>query len=115
MRVAPSALAGQRDVLFRKAWPVGIAAIAVATINVFLFAFDRPWTASDGMRNWGDWLFTGLRLLDRPDLVAPWLHSGSLLNLGVLLGGAAAALSAREFGIRVPARGELAKGAVVAR
>ena len=111
-RVAPSALAAQRDVLFGKAWPVGIAAVVVATINVFLFAFDRPWTASDGMRNWGDWLFTGLRVLDRPDLVAPWLHSGSLLNLGVLLGGAAAALSAREFGVRVPARGELAKGAV---
>ena len=110
--MAPSGLAAQRDVLFRKAWPVGIAAVVVATINVFLFAFDRPWTASDGMRNWGDWLFTGLRLLDRPDLVAPWLHSGSLLNLGVLLGGAAAALSAREFGIRVPAPGELAKGAI---
>ena len=105
------ALEAQREALFGRAWPVGIAAVVVATINVFLFAFDRPWTASDGMRNWGDWLFTGLRVLDRPDLVAPWLHSGSLLNLGVLLGGAAAALSAREFGVRVPARGELAKGA----
>jgi uncharacterized membrane protein YedE/YeeE len=84
----------------------------VATINVFLFAFDRPWTASDGMRNWGDWLFTGLGVLDRPDLVAPWLYSGSLLNLGVLLGAAAAALTAREFAIRVPAGGELAKGAL---
>ena len=108
----PSALGAQREVLFGRSWPVGIAAVVVATINVFLFAFDRPWTASDGMRHWGDWLFTGLRIMDRPDLVAPWLHSGSLLNLGVLFGGAAAALSAREFGIRVPAGGELAKGAV---
>jgi uncharacterized membrane protein YedE/YeeE len=98
--------------MFGQAWPVWGAAIVVATINVFLFAFDRPWTASDGMRNWGDWLFTGLGVVDRPDLVAPWLYSGSLLNLGVLLGGAAAALSAREFAIRVPAGGELAKGAV---
>jgi uncharacterized protein len=110
--VAPSAFQAQREALFERGWPVGIAAVVVATINVFLFAFDRPWTASDGMRNWGDWLFTGLRILDRPDLVAPWLHSGSLLNLGVLLGGAAGALASREFGIRVPARGELAKGAV---
>jgi uncharacterized membrane protein YedE/YeeE len=98
--------------LLERAWPVWGAAIVVATINVFLFAFDRPWTASDGMRNWGDWLFTGLGIIDRPDLIAPWLYSGSLLNLGVLLGGAAAALSAREFAIRVPARGELVKGAV---
>jgi uncharacterized protein len=107
-----AALEAQRTALFGRAWPVWGAAIMVATINVFLFAFDRPWTASDGMRNWGDWLFTGLGVLDRPDLVAPWLYSGSLLNLGVLLGGAGAALSAREFAIRVPAGGELAKGAV---
>jgi uncharacterized membrane protein YedE/YeeE len=94
------------------AWPVWGAAIVVATINVFLFAFDRPWTASDGMRNWGDWLFTGLGIIHRPDLVPPWLYSGSLLNLGVLLGGAGAALCAREFAIRVPAGGELAKGSI---
>ena len=107
-----AALRAQRDALLGRAWPVWAAAIAVGTINVFLFAFDRPWTASDGMRNWGDWLFTGLGLLERPDLVAPWLYSGSLLNLGVLLGGAAAALAAGEFAVRVPAGGELAKGAV---
>ena len=47
----------------------------------------------------------------RPDLIAPWLYSGSLLNLGVLLGGLAAALLSREFAIRVPPRGELVKGA----
>ena len=105
-------LEAQWRTLSGRAWPVWGAAIIVATINVFLFAFDRPWTASDGMRNWGDWLFTGLGVLDRPDLVAPWLSSGSLLNVGVLLGGAAAALTAREFAIRVPARGELAKGAL---
>jgi len=81
-------LEAQWRTLSGRAWPVWGAAIIVATINVFLFAFDRPWTASDGMRNWGDWLFTGLGVLDRPDLVAPWLSSGSLLNLGVLLGGA---------------------------
>lgn len=109
---AASAVRSQYEALFGRAWPVWAAAIVVATINVFLFAFDRPWTASDGMRNWGDWIFTGLGMIDRPDLIAPWLYSGSLLNLGVLLGGAAAALSAREFAIRIPARGEVLKGAV---
>ena len=68
----------------------GAPRILVATVNVFLFAFDRPWTASDGLRNWGDWVLTGLGLVQRPDLIAPWLYSGSLLNLGVLLGGLAA-------------------------
>ena len=48
----------------------------------------------------------------RPDLIAPWLYSGSLLNLGVLLGGCAAALLSREFAVRVPVRGELVKGGI---
>ena len=98
--------------LFGGPWPVWGAALLVAIINVFLFAFDRPFTASDGVRNWGDWALTGLGVLSRPDLVAPWLYSGSLLNLGVIVGALGAALLSREFAIRVPARGELVKGAV---
>jgi uncharacterized membrane protein YedE/YeeE len=97
--------------LFRRPWAVWGSALLVATVNVFLFAFDRPWTASDGMRNWGDWMLTGLGIVRRPDLIAPWLYSGSLLNLGVLLGGCTAALLSAEFAIRVPPPGELAKGA----
>jgi uncharacterized protein len=104
------ALSAQYTAVFGRPWPVWGAALLVATINVFLFAFDRPWTASDGLRNWGDWALTGLGLAPRPDLVAPWFYSGSLLNLGVLLGGLTAALLSREFAIRVPPRGELVKG-----
>ena len=102
----------QYAALFGRPWPVWGAALLVATINVFLFAFDRPWTASDGVRNWGDWVLTGVGVITRPDLIAPWLYSGSLINLGVLLGGFTAALLAREFAIRVPPRGELVKGAL---
>jgi uncharacterized membrane protein YedE/YeeE len=104
------ALSAQYAAVFGRPWPVWGAALLVATINVFLFAFDRPWTASDGLRNWGDWVLTGLGLSPRADLIAPWLYSGSLLNFGVLLGGLVAALLSREFAIRVPPRGELVKG-----
>jgi uncharacterized protein len=107
----PSAFAPQYAALFARPWVVWGAAVLVATLNVFLFAFDRPWTASDGLRNWGDWVLTGVGLVRRPDLLPPWLYSGSLLNLGVVLGGAIAALLSREFAIRVPPRPELAKGA----
>ncbi len=102
----------QYAALLGRPWPVWGAAVLMATINVFLFAFDRPFTASDGVRNWGDWVLTGVGVVKRPDLIAPWLYSGSLLNLGVLLGGLTAALLAREFAIRVPPRGELGKGAI---
>ncbi len=102
----------QYTALFARPWAVWGAAILVATVNVFLFAFDRPWTASDGMRNWGDWILTGLGVVRRPDLIAPWFYSGSLLNLGVLLGGCAAALLSAEFANGVPPRGERVTGGV---
>src|SRR5467141_3011293 len=102
----------QYRLVFGQPWPVWGAALLVAMVNVFLFAFDRPWTASDGMRNWGDWVLTGLGIVRRADLLAPWLYSGSLLNGGVLLGGLVAALLSSEFAIRLPPQGELAKGAI---
>jgi uncharacterized protein len=106
-----SSFAPQYAALFARPWLVWGSAVLVATLNVFLFAFDRPWTASDGLRNWGDWMLTGVGLVRRPDLLPPWLYSGSLLNLGVILGGAIAALLSREFAIRVPPSPELVKGA----
>jgi uncharacterized protein len=106
-----SSFAPQYAALFARPWVVWGAAVLVATVNVFLFAFDRPWTASDGLRNWGDWVLTGVGLVRRPDLLPPWLYSGSLLNIGVVVGGAIAALLSREFAIRVPAGAELVKGA----
>jgi uncharacterized membrane protein YedE/YeeE len=105
-----SVLREQYDVLFGRHWPVITSAILVGVTNVFLFAYERPWTASDGARNWGDWLFRSLGLIQRPDLLAPWLFSGSILNLGVLAGACAAALLSREFAIRVAPAGELVKG-----
>jgi uncharacterized membrane protein YedE/YeeE len=108
----PEAFRQQYAALFGRPWAVGTAAILVAAINVFLFAFDRPWTASDGVRNWGDWVFTGLGVVRRPDLIAPWFYSGSLIDVGVIGGALAAALLAREFAIRVPPPGELAKGGI---
>jgi len=106
------ALREHYDVVFGQPWPVIPAALLVGTLNVFLFTFDRPWTASDGFRNWGDWLLQSLGLLHRPDLVSPFLYSGSVLNLGLLMGALAAALLGQEFAIRVAPWGELCKGGV---
>ena len=102
----------QYALIFARPWPVFGAALLIGTLNVFLFAYDRPWTASDGARNWGDWLFLGLGVLERRDLIQPWFYSGSVLNLGVLAGALAAALLSREFAVRVAPTGELLKGGV---
>ncbi|HLF50645.1 MAG TPA: YeeE/YedE thiosulfate transporter family protein [Methylomirabilota bacterium] len=102
----------QYALVFARPWPVFGAALLIGTLNVFLFAYDRPWTASDGARNWGDWLLLGLGVLDRPDLIQPWFYSASVLNLGVLAGALAAALLSREFAVRVAPGGELLKGGV---
>src|ERR687896_131193 len=50
-------LRAQYASVFSRPWPVIPSALVIAALNVFLFAFDRPWTASDGIRNWGEWLF----------------------------------------------------------
>ena len=60
------------------------SALVIAALNVFLFAFDRPWTASDGMRNWGDGLMQAVRIINQPDLLPPLLYSGSVLNFGLI-------------------------------
>jgi uncharacterized membrane protein YedE/YeeE len=102
----------QYEAIFGQSWPVMGSALMVGALSVFLFAFDRPFTASDGARNWGDWLFQSVGVLNRPDLISPLLYSGSILNLGLLAGAFGAALLGREFAIRVAPPGELLKGGV---
>ena len=35
----------QYNNVFSRPWPVIPSALIIAALNVFLFAFDRPWTA----------------------------------------------------------------------
>jgi uncharacterized membrane protein YedE/YeeE len=107
-----SFLHDQYNKVFGRPWPVIPWALVVATLNVFLFAFDRPWTASDGMRNWGDGLMQSVGIIKQPDLLPPLLYSGSVLNLGLIFGALAAALLSREFAVRPAPPNELFKGAL---
>jgi len=105
-------LRDQQTKIFAQPWPLIPSALVIGVLNVFLFAFDRPWTASDGLRNWGDGLLQFIGLIDQPDLLPPLLYSGSLLNIGVLLGGLVAALLSREFGVRTVPPKELLKATI---
>lgn len=105
-------LSQQSEKVLARPWPLASSALVIATLNVFLFAFDRPWTASDGLRNWGDALLDALGIIRQPDLLPPYLYSGSVLNFGLLAGGLVAALLSREFAIRPAPVSELSKGAL---
>jgi len=98
--------------VFSRPWPVIPSALVIAALNVFLFAFDRPWTASEGLRNWGDSLLQLFGIVAQTDLLPPYLFSGSVLNLGLFAGALAAALLSREFGVRLAPVGEILKGAL---
>jgi hypothetical protein len=56
--------------IFGQPWPVMASALIIAVLNVFLFAFDRPWTASDGIRNWEDWLLQSVGVLNESNLLS---------------------------------------------
>ena len=97
--------------IFGQQWPVWVGGILFGAVNVFLFAFEKPWTASDGVRNWGDWFFNSVGLTDRV-IITPHLYSTSVLNFGIIGGALAAALLARQFKVRMAPPWELFKGLV---
>lgn len=99
--------------IFGAEWPAWAGGLAVGFLNVFLFVFYQPWTTLDGVLNWGSWLWGSLGVAGvKADTVSPLLRSGSVVNIGLLLGAFAAALLAGQFAIRVGPRRELLKGLV---
>ena len=57
------ALKNGYDTIFGKQWPIWVGGILFGMINVFMFAFERPWSSANGIRNWGNWFLTVLKLL----------------------------------------------------
>ena len=97
--------------LFGQQWAAWVGGILLAIINILLFAFEKPWSAADGVRNWGNWISNQLGLTDLI-IISPHLYSTSILNIGVLFGAFAAALMAGQFRIQGAPRIELAKGLI---
>ena len=106
-----TALSEGYHVLFGKQWAAWVAGILLAVSNILLFAYEKPWSAADGVRNWGDWVFNSLGLADTI-IISPYLYSTSLLNFGVIAGAFAAALLAGQFRIQGASAFELLKGLV---
>ena len=97
------------DSIFGKQWPIWVGGILFGMINVFMFAFERPWSSANGIRNWGNWLFNSLEVTDIT-IISPHLFSTSLLNFGIIGGAFASALLAKQFQVRMAPTRELFKG-----
>ena len=103
------ALKNGYSLLFSQQWPIWLGGILFGLINVFMFAFERPWSSANGIRNWGNWFFNGLEITDIT-IISPHLFSTSILNFGILAGAFASALLAKQFQIRNAPPRELFKG-----
>lgn len=99
------------EAIFGQEWPVWIGGLLIGLVNVFLFLFYQPWTTLDGALNWGDRILGALGVI-RTEALSPLLRSGSVINLGLLVGALASALLSGQFGIRVGPPRELVKGAI---
>lgn len=106
-----SALREGHAAVFGSQWAAWIGGILLALANVMLFAYEKPWSAADGVRNWGDWFFNSLSIADKT-IISPHLYSTSLLNFGVIAGAFAAALLARQFRIQGAPPFEILKGLI---
>ena len=106
-----SALREVHGSLFGNQWAAWIGGILLAVINIMMFAYEKPWSAAGGVRNWGDWFFNTLDITDKI-IIPPHLYSTSLLNFGVIVGALVAALQARQFRIQGAPPFEIIKGLI---
>ena len=97
--------------LFGQQWPAWIGGILFGILSILLFAWEKPWSVADGVRNWGDWLLNAVNLTDTL-IITPHLYSTSVLNLGIIGGACAAALLARQFHVRGAPPWELFKAVI---
>jgi len=105
------AFAGRYRFLFGRQWPVWIGGLLFGMINVLMFAFEKPLSISDGVRQWGSWIYNQIGVVEK-DIVPPYLYSTSVMIFGLFFGAFASALLSRQFQIRIAPPRELFKGLI---
>jgi len=97
--------------VFYEQWPALTGGLLLGLFSILIVAWSRPWGIVGGIRNWADWLFYGLGFYPlRPE--NPFLFSGSVMDIGFLLGTFGSALLAKEFAFRWAPTLEMIKGLV---
>ena len=95
---------------FSKTWPMWVGGILLALLNVCLFLVKSPWGGSGTYINWGENIYSALKVFDLSAVKPVLAHTYGLLGLLTLLGAFAGALMGREFALRIPPVGEMFKG-----
>jgi len=105
---------GLYTTLFGKSWEMWIGCIILSVLSIGLFMVSSPWGSSGGILSWGQNLLDifGMNLSESaPNGVTSVLENKyGMLSITMLIGAMGAALLAKEFAIRVPPKGEMAKG-----
>lgn len=100
--------------LFGKSWAMWIGCIILSVLSIGLYLIMSPWGSSGGLLSWGQNLFdmAGIGLSNSaPNGITNLLDNRyGMLSVTMLLGALGAALMAKEFAIRIPPKGEMAKG-----
>ncbi|HEC98994.1 MAG TPA: hypothetical protein ENN18_01225 [Proteobacteria bacterium] len=91
--------------IWKRAWPIWAGAVALAFANIFMFAFARAIGVFPQMAMWGSWIYNlvGIKV-DAPFIPYPLtplhLDVHTMINFGIIMGAAMAALISQEFKIR---------------
>jgi uncharacterized protein len=95
--------------VFYQQWPALTGGLLLGLLSILIVAWSRPWGIVGGIRNWADWLFYGIGFFpERPENA--FFFSGSVMDIGFLLGTFGSALMAKEFAFRKAPAFEMLKG-----
>ncbi|MBI4302599.1 MAG: YeeE/YedE family protein [Chloroflexi bacterium] len=108
-------VSGAGHTIFRNPWPAVYGGLALGTLNIFEYLFQRPWGLTSEISRWADSVADVLRIAPGPlqglgeGLGSCGLAAGGklvsdafLLNIGMIGGSFIAALMASEFKLRFP-------------
>ena len=60
--------------MFGKQWPMWVGGLLFGALNVFMFAYEKAWSVSDGVRNWGNWFFNTIEVSEMIIIAVSYTH-----------------------------------------
>lgn len=90
--------------VFGRHWPAWLGGVLLGLVNFAMFAYAAPWYIYGGFYLSGSWLLSFVGIVPAGELVAPWLNTGWLHDVAIIIGAFVSCLLASDFRIRMPRR-----------